>query len=100
MELVKSPKLLEYEAWKAAEYAGQAGAMATNLYTAGDKERAAIWAAEQNAWIERQNAAIAAVPLGRQAVADRATLINKASYEDNVIHLTSEPEHLQSAQAA
>lgn len=99
-EKVKDPALLEYEALISAHYAGQAGAMVTNLHTAGNPEKAAIWSDEQKAWIERQNAALAAIPLGKQAVADRATEINKASYEGNVVHLASEPAQAQSAQAA
>lgn len=82
---MKSPSALEQNALRAARYSGEAAAMAVNLLAVGNSQRAELWQAERQAWQERQDAAIDALPLNRQAVRQQAAEEGSASFVSSLV---------------
>jgi hypothetical protein len=72
---------------RAAIYAGEAGAMATNSYQAGNHAKAEIWEAEAEVWTRRKDEIIKKAPLDHQGLTCHAAEILCASFRSNAIYL-------------
>src|SRR6266436_569901 len=78
--------LLDVE--RAAVYAGEASAMVTNLYQAGNPAKAEIWEAEAEVWTRRKDKIIKNAPLDHRGLACHAAEVLCASFRANAVEVS------------
>jgi hypothetical protein len=73
------------DVYRAARYAGYAGAMVANLYMSGSTAHAELWEAEQTVWLERKDTVIQEAPLGGRWLHGFADEVIQATFDTNAI---------------